>query len=288
MHGLGFGMAVTAGALGGAVTQPLTAWLLPILGWRRIFVVYAMVGVVWAVAWYLLFRDDPRDHPAVNDAEVRRIEPPPPSSHARVPWRSMFRSRTLIALSCMSFGALYGWYFYLNWIPKYLLEYRGFDIRATGLLSALPLVSIALGVFWGGRWSDLLVPRLGSRAGRRLPGLVGLPLAAAAIVAAVFASNGVQAALLFSVAGGSAAMGIAPAWAVCVETGGRHAGVVSGMMNTFGNLGGALSPVVIGACLERFSSWDLPLYTVAVAYVFSACAWLVVDPAFRLEGETRA
>ena len=82
-------------------------------------------------------------------------------------------------------------------------------------------------------------------------------------------------------------MGIAPAWAVCVETGGPHAGVVSGMMNTFGNLGGAISPVVIGLCLERFASWDLPLYTVAVAYAISTCAWLVVDPGYRLERGAR-
>src|SRR5262245_22629178 len=67
-HGAGFGIAVTAGALGGAITQPLTAWLLPLLGWRRIFEVYALVGIAWALVWFLWFRDDPHDHTAVNAA----------------------------------------------------------------------------------------------------------------------------------------------------------------------------------------------------------------------------
>jgi ACS family glucarate transporter-like MFS transporter len=283
IHGGGFGVAVTAGALGGAVAQPLTAWLLPILGWRRIFEVYALVGVLWAIVWYLWFRDDPHGHTAVNDGELQRIGAPPPAPPAPVPWKAMFGNRSLLALCAMSFGALYGWYFYLNWIPKYLLQARGFDLKAAGFLSALPLLSMALGVFWGGLWSDLLVRRLGPRSGRRLPGLIGFPLASLAIVGAIFATSGVQAALLLSLAGGAAAMGVAPAWAVVLAMGGRHAGVVSGMMNTFGNLGGALSPVMIGICLERFSSWDLPLLTVALAYLVSAGAWLLVDPGRRVD-----
>src|SRR6185503_14966745 len=161
VHGGGFGIAVTAGALGGAVAQPLTAWLLPILGWRRIFEVYALVGVVWAIVWYLWFRDDPHGHPSVNDGELQRIGAPPPAPPAPVPWKAMFGNGSLLALCAMSFGALFGWYFYLNWIPKYLLQARGFDLKAAGFLSALPLLSMAIGVFWGGLWSDLLVRRLG-------------------------------------------------------------------------------------------------------------------------------
>src|SRR5262249_61402767 len=108
-HGAGFGIAVTAGALGGAITQPLTAWLLPLLGWRRIFEVYALVGIAWALVWFLWFRDDPHDHTAVNAAEIRRVGAPPPAPFEPVRWRAMFGNRSLLALSLMSFGALYGW-----------------------------------------------------------------------------------------------------------------------------------------------------------------------------------
>ena len=75
---------------------------------------------------------------------------------------------------------------------------------------------------------------------------------------------------------------MAPAWAACLAIGGRHAGMVGGVMNTFGNLGGALSPLVIGWCLQRWAAWDVPLLTVAGAYLVSAACWLLVDPTKRM------
>ena len=66
------------------------------------------------------------------------------------------------------------------------------------------------------------------------------------------------------VAAGFASLGVAPAWAVCLEIGGKHAGVVTGAMNTFGNLGGKLMPLVMGECLQRWGSWNYSLITVAV------------------------
>ena len=75
----------------------------------------------------------------------------------------------------------------------------------------------------------------------------------------------------------AAALGVAPAWAVCLAVGGRHAGVVSGAMNTFGNLGGMLSPVVVGLSLTAWGSWEAPLYTVAAGYGVAAVCWFDVD-----------
>src|SRR5262249_32906061 len=158
---------------------------------------------------------------------------------------------------------IYGWYFYITWLPTYLLRARGFDLTQVGWLAALPLLSIAAGVLVGGWLSDVLTRRWGVRAGGRAPGGVVLPLAALASVGAVIAGHPLTAALLLSSAAGLAALGVSPAWAVCLEIGGRHAGVVSGAMNTFGNLGGALSPVVVGACLQAWDSWNASLLSVA-------------------------
>jgi ACS family glucarate transporter-like MFS transporter len=105
-----------------------------------------------------------------------------------------------------------------------------------------------------------------------------LPLAAAAVVLAITTPSPRTAAIAFSCAAGLAALGVAPAWAACLEIGGRHAGVVSGAMNTFGNLGGALSPVVIGTCLERGSSWNAPLLSLPALYLFAAFCWSFIDP----------
>ena len=76
-------------------------------------------------------------------------------------------------------------------------------------------------------------------------------------------------------------LAVAPGWAVCVEIGGSQTGVVSGMMNMLGNLGGAISPRVVGEWLQRRGAWDLPLMTVAGCYVSPLSAG---SPSIRRNG----
>lgn len=276
-RGRAFGLALMTAALGGAATQPLVVLLLGSMHWRYTFPIFGAVGCVWAVAWFVWFRDDPRQHPGVNAAELAQIGAPVDIVHEKVPWGCLLRSRNLWVICGMYFSAIYGWYFYITWLPTYLLKERGFDLHAVGYLAALPLLAIAAGVFTGGWLSDLLVRRFGQRVGRRIPGVIGLPLATAAIVGGMLTPDGTTAAVLFAMAAGLAALGVSPGWAVCLEVGGRHAGVVTGAMNTFGNLGGALSPVVIGFCLERWGSWNLSLMTVALLYLVAAACWMAID-----------
>src|SRR5258706_4166031 len=175
-------------------------------------------------------------------------------------------------------GTIYGWYFYLTWLPTYLLEARGFNMKSMGWFSAAPLVGIGLGVFLGGLLSDFLPRRFGKKYGKRIQGLVGLPGAAVTIVAATAASNPIAAALLLALAAMLAALGVAPAWTLCVEIGGAHAGIVSGAMNMFGHLGCAFVSLAVGLCLKYFHSWNVPLYSIAAFYLVAAGAWLLVDP----------
>jgi len=284
-RGRAFGLTLMAAALGGAATQPIVVALLERISWRLAFPVFGSAGVVFAVAWLRWFRDDPHAHPAVNRAELALIGSDPPAPHPRVPWARLVRSRGMLALCAMYFGAIYGWYFYLTWLPTYLLRARGFDLRSVGWLAALPMLGIAAGSLVGGTVTDSLGRRFGARVGLRAPGLVGLPLAALAIAAAIATPDGAIAAYCLAAAAGLAALGVAPAWAVCLAVGGRHAGVVSGAMNTFGNLGGVASPLVVGWCLDAWGSWETPLYTVAALYVFAALCWLGIDPLARVDQE---
>ncbi len=284
-RGRAFGLAIMTGALGGALTQPLVVLLLAVTTWRHTFAIFGALGLVWAAAWWAWFRDDPAEHRSVTAEELREIAEGGAErrAHEAVPWRAIARNPSLLALCAMYGFAIYGWYFYITWLPSYLLRVRGFDLRQAGFLSALPLLAIAAGVFAGGAISDRLAKRWGARSGRRTPGLIGLPLAALAISAGIKTPDPLGSALLLAAAAGLAALGVAPAWVVTTEIGGVHAGVVSGAMNTIGNLGGSLSPIVIGISLERWGSWQAPLFSVAVFYVAAALCWLRVDPALRLE-----
>src|SRR5512134_26334 len=211
-RGNAFGLTIMAAALGGAATQPIVVWLLQHVSWRSAFPIFGSAGVVWALAWLWWFRDEPREHRGVNAAELALIGGEPPAPHPPVPWRALVGNRGMLALCAMYFGAIYGWYFYITWLPTYLLRGRGFDFQAMGWLASLPLLAIAAGALLGGALSDLLVRRFGLRRGLRVPGLVGLPLAAACVLAATATPDGSSAAFLLAGAAGSAAIGIAPAW----------------------------------------------------------------------------
>lgn len=278
-RGNAFGLAVMTALLGGAVTQKLTAHLLGVLhgNWRMIFYLYSVVGLVWAVVWYAWFRDEPHHHKSVNAAELEIIGTRPPAKHPPVPWKNLMCSRPMLLLCAMYFSVIYGWYFFLTWLPKYLLEARGFDLKTTGQLAMLPLLCMAVGVATGGFASDALVRRIGRRWGRRIPGLIGMPVAAVLTVAAVQTGDPRMSAYLFAVAAGLATFGVAPGWAACLDIGGQHAGVVTGTMNTFGNLGGTAMPLLMGYCLEWWGSWNISLMSVAFFYLAAAVCWLGID-----------
>ena len=81
-------------------------------------------------------------------------------------------------------------------------------------------------------------------------------------------------ALGVTVALATADFALSACWAVCLDVGARHAGVITGFMNTSGNLGGLIGPLVVGVMVERWQSWTYPFYVTAGVYVMGAIAWL--------------
>jgi MFS family permease len=276
-NGRVFGLMLMTATMGGAVAQLLAAWLLQLVSWRWMFVIFSLVGFVWAWAWYVWFRDDPHSHPSVNREELALIGSDPPAPHPPVPWGRLVSSGNLWLICLMYFSVIYGCYFYLTWLPEYLQTVRGFSLAAAGWLGAVALLGMGAGNVLGGWASDAFSRRFGRRFGRRLPGLIGLPLAAAAIVAATWAGDGVASALLFAAAAGLVSLAVAPAWAVCLDIGSRHAGVVTGAMVASGCVGGALSTMAMGICLDRYHSFEAALLLNAAFAVVGAVAWTLID-----------
>ena len=97
------------------------------------------------------------------------------------------------------------------------------------------------------------------------------------LVAAVSTADAKTLAFLFAAAAGLATFGVAAGWATCLDIGGRHAGVITGTMNTFGNLGGTTMPLLMGLCLSRWDSWNISLLSVAFFYLCSAACWLGIN-----------
>jgi sugar phosphate permease len=177
-------------------------------------------------------------------------------------------------------------YFYITWLPTYLLEARKFSIASTKWLAALPWVLSASGFWFGGWVTDYLVKRTGNlKIARCGVGATGYAAGALTIIAVAHVKNDLFAAYLLALALWFQTMTISAAWAVCLDVGKRNAGVVTGFMNTVGNIGGALAPVVVGYAVNELHSWTLPFYVMAGVFGFGILMWLLVDPKRSVLGE---
>jgi MFS transporter, ACS family, glucarate transporter len=283
-HGRGLSVAFIGLAVGSAMTAPLVFTLLEYQGWRWTFVEFGSIGVLWCLAWHRWFRDRPEEHPSVNQAELKLIR----ADHAdestlnvshRVPWSAFFKSANLATICLMYFAYGYGLYFYITWLPTYLLEARGFSISSTKWLAALPWALSALAFWFGGWLTDSLLRLTGNlKLARCGLGAAGYAASALVLVAVARVENHLMAASLLALALCFQTMTISAAWAVCLDVGRKNAGVVTGFMNTVGNIGGAIAPVVVGYALKEWESWTMPFYVMAVMFALGVLMWLLIDP----------
>lgn len=273
------GVLLMGSRMGGAVAPALVIALMNSLGWRRTFLVFAVLGVLWAVVWLRWYRNRPEEHPSVRPeelAEIRKDAPVP--GRAVLDWKRLWRSRNLWALCAMYSGYTYGLYFYLTWLPTYLRQRRGLSWAGVGIGAALPLLMGAVANTAGGYWTDFLVRRLGLKWGRRTPGIAGLSAAAVLLAAAALARSNVVSLAALALSFGAADLILAVCWSTCIDLGKQNAGAVAGVMNSLGQVGGMLSPFLLGWMLEKWGNWTIPLLVSAAYYALSAALWLVIDP----------
>jgi len=286
------GFFFAAAHASGGITPLLVAWLLTLLPWRGVFVVCGCVGVIWAAAWYRWFRDEPREHPQVNEAEAVLIESGRQlgghAHHGAAFWRVLASSPNVWCLCLSYLSNSYGSYFVMTWLPTYLAESRGFEKQSLSLFAGLPLLLSVFGDISGGAVTDWAIRAFGLRLGRSVVCVAGYAVAAIAMVAAVYANTPVMAATLIAVAVAASMFTLSPSWAACMDIGGENTAVLSAAMNTTGQIGSILSPVITGWIVSTSADWQLPLLIMAGLYGFSAVLWMAVDPRKRLQARAAA
>ncbi len=279
------GVMLTAAQLGGAAAPLAAAAVIELAGWRWAFVAFGAVGLVWAVGFYLWFRDDPALHPAVNAGELDAIRAgiaPPPADPGPVPWAAVLTNRGVLVLgTIMVIGAFYTYLSY-TWLPKYLQAARGLDNVAAGWLASLVLAGSAGGVFLGGLLADRITARAADPLAVRRRVAVACYLAAAALLfVGARADDATTTAGLMAAAMLAMHLTLPNWWSVAIPQCGRHVGAIFGLMNGVGVVGAAASQGFVGVFTDWRKSlgfvgreqWD-PLFDVYVGVlVCGAVAW---------------
>jgi ACS family glucarate transporter-like MFS transporter len=256
-------------------------------GWRLGFLAAGFIGVIWCVAFYPWFRNDPAEHRGVSAGELALIRDGSNRTHgtngtgeARLGpdiWRALFTSRSLWALMLLYAFGSFGWSFFVSWMPRYLQDAHGITFKASEQIWKQPLLYGGVSCLIGGVVSDWLVRRTGrKRLARATLPVCGCLAAATAIFSLRFVHDPDTAIVLMCVAGAAYDFGQAANWASIVDVGGRFAGIATGLIN-LGNIGQVIQPWV-GAKLFNTYDWNTLLAALAVAFLLAATMWLFIDP----------
>lgn len=271
---------------GGAFTQPLVGLLLIYLDWRIAFMIFGAIGVVWAFFFYRWFRDDPKDHPDVNEGEMKVLaDVEPPSGHGDVPWRKLLSSGAVWMLWLQYFCVSWGWYFYITWLPTYLKEHRGMDLKRSAILAGLPLFFGGIGCILAGMIIPKLAKALNSeQKARRIVSCIGCFLAGALLVLSTNLQDPTWALIAISFASFANDLQMPASWGACMSIGGKYAGTLSGSMNMMGNLAGACAPIAIPKILIWTNNdWSMTFYVSAFMYAIAVITWMLLDTSKSIE-----
>ncbi|MSU48448.1 MAG: MFS transporter [Opitutus sp.] len=277
------GFVWMASKLGAGLSPLLVIPIQQTYGWRTAFFVFGLAGIAWAAVWYWWFRDTPAEKDGVTEAERAEIGAAPfAGRHEPLPWRSALSRPNLWWLMLMYHTHCWSAFFFLTWLHIFLENGRGYTKADLLQLSWIPFVCGAAANLAGGIVSDLLVRRIGLKWGRRTVGLVGHGVSAVFLAAALLTQDkGWTVAFLALAYAGSDFM-LPVAWAVCLDIGGKHAGAVTGAMNTAGQFGSFLTTVIFGHIVSAYGSYDLPLIPIVVMSVISTVVWFKIDPTVPL------
>ena len=280
-HERGFAQGVThAGSrLGAAFTPPLVVALIAAYGWRAPFWVFGTLGVAWAALWVFYYRDTPEEHKSVNAAELQLIrgtggERAQLSRH--VPWKQILSSSTLWKLSLMYFCYAYCISVYIDWLPTYLKEHRGFSLKQMGFYASLPLIAGTAGDLLGGWVSDLLSKFIPLAIARRSVAVAGFLTAASGILPATLTKDPLLCVWFTCLAVFGLEITVGVSWAIPLDIGGDYAGSVSAVMNMCGNIGGAISPALLAYLVSGYG-WEVPFLVSSVLCLMGAALFFGID-----------
>jgi MFS transporter, ACS family, glucarate transporter len=274
-----------ASRLGGALSPFLVIPIQAQFGWRASFYVFGAVGVIWALVWYLWFRDTPaqkKGTSAEEIAEIAREHDSESGKHHKLPWGIALKDSNYLTILLMYHTYCWGSYFYLSWLHTFLVKGRGMGQDEMKYYSALPFLAGFCGNLFGGFLSDYLTMKCGLKIGRRTVGAAGLAVSAACMLATGFTADRYWSVAFLSLGYGAMDCMLPVSWAVCLDVGKRYAGAVSGSMNMAGQLGSFLSSLAFGYLVEYTASYDIPLKLFSIMLFISAYLFTRIDPTKQL------
>jgi MFS family permease len=261
------GIVHSASRLGTAAAPIIVALLIAAVSWRFSFIAVGIVSVLWAVVWFVLFRDQPKDMKSISAVELGELSGVPAAAdRPPVPWKRL--ARTILPVTIVDFG--YGWvaWVFFTWVPTLLFNTYHASVLATGVLATITLLPGVVGDTLGGVLSDRIARRTGNAMrARRTMLLIGFGGAAVLMIPVVFQPGVVATVICLGLAFFFLELTNAQLWSIPMDVAPTWSGVASGMMNTGFAVSGVLSALVGGVIISWTTGfgWILGVSIVVIA-----------------------
>jgi nitrate/nitrite transporter NarK len=256
-RGFAQGLTHAFARLGNAATPPLIAVLMAWLTWRGSFIVLGLVSLVWGVVWALYFRNEPKDHPGITEAELASLPPRPLDKRPEVPWGALLRRMWPVTLTYFC----YGWtlWLYLNWLPLFFKNNYHLDIQNSALFASGVFFAGVVGDSLGGILSDRIFKMTGNVRFARLSVVIaGFAGALLSLFPILFTQDITIVVLCLSGGFFFSELVIGPIWSVPMDIAPKYSGTAAGLMNSGSALAAIVSPLVAGYVIDVTGNWYLP------------------------------
>ena len=286
-RGMVNGINFSGSRIGAAAAMPLVAWMIAALKWRMTFEILAGSGLVFAVIWYLWFRNDPTEKSGISKEELDYIlenrQKSAPGQKERISGGIILGSKNMWLIMLQYFASNFTFYFCLVWAFSFIQEKFHLDMQKTGFLAALPFLGGAVGNWTAGWFVDRIYKKGRWTASRRIPAMLGFVLAVTGVLGFVTMANAYAAVLFLTLAIFGADMTISPSWSTCIDIGKKHAGAVSGTMNMAGNIGSFITALAFPYLKTWTGSYEPYFYIAAAFNALAIGAWMLIRPDKTLE-----
>jgi MFS transporter, ACS family, hexuronate transporter len=278
--GLVMGMAPTGGnMIGAAIAGPVVGFIAATFGWRIPFVVIMLIGFAWFVAWRLLVTDDPSQNRHISAEELRLIrsnagQDAVADERPASPLMHYLRSPVVLAIASAFFASNYILYFFLSWMPSYLMDVHHLNIKTMSVLTFVPWTFGLIGSAGGGIISDAILRRTGDGIFARKIMIVGsLAGAALCLFMGTRVSSTFMAIVLMSFS--IALMNMTPTgcWALLqaiIPI--KRVGGVGGYVHLLANLAGIVGPAITGFIIQYGGGYNSSFLLAGAVSVVGALA----------------
>ncbi|XP_076452845.1 sialin-like isoform X2 [Babylonia areolata] len=242
-------LGVEIGTVVGMLTSGFLSQSSFLSGWPSIFYIHGTVGCVLAVAWVIVVRNSPAQHPRITCSEkevIAYVETNP--QKARTPWRHILTSHAVWAVAYTHFMTAWGFGGTMALLPTYLSSALHFDIEQNGVLSSIPFIAQLCVEVVGGIGLDLVKKYNVTRSSRKIFNTVGAVLTAAFFIATGYVPEDSP---MLAVAFVTLAVGSSALCVCCVRVGHldlapHMGGTLYALTNTLANTSGFLAPLIAG------------------------------------------